>query len=85
MCENSYCFLLFALRVLPLVVVSNSNLVPNIAVTKANFLFKFFYLFYHLTGFCGREEERGSEKEINKKINSVWLMVKIRLLIQVVL
>jgi len=26
-----------------------------------------------LLGFCGREEERGSEKEINKKINSVWL------------
>ena len=29
-----------------------------------------------LLGFCGREEERGSEKEINKKINSVWLRCK---------
>ena len=42
-------------------------------------------LFYHLVGFRGREKERGSEKEINKKINSVWLMVKIRPLIYGVL
>ena len=29
-----------------------------------------------LLGFCGREEERGSEKEINKTMNSVWLRCK---------
>ena len=79
MCENSYCFLLFALRALPLVVVSNSNLVPNIAETKENFLFK--KKFILSLNWVLWQRERGSEKEINKKINSVWLLVKIRLLI----
>ena len=36
-------------------------------------------------GFCGREEMRGSEKEINKKINSIWLIEKIKELMQDVL
>ena len=26
--------------------------------------------------FCGKEEERGSEKEINKKVNCIWPMEK---------
>ena len=26
--------------------------------------------------FSGREEERGNEKEINKKVNCIWLMEK---------
>ena len=36
-------------------------------------------------GFCDREERRGSEKEINKKINSIWLIEKIKELMQDVL
>ena len=32
-------------------------------------------------GFCAGEEERESEKEINKKMNSIWLMGKIKVLI----
>ena len=43
---------------------------------------KKYILFYHLVGFCGREKEIESEKEINKKMNSIWLMVKIRPLMQ---
>ena len=31
-----------------------------------------------LIGFCGRGGEKGGKKEINKKMNSIWLMGKIR-------
>ena len=41
--------------------------------------------YYLLFGFGGTEKERGSKKEINKKMNSFWLMVKIRPLMSDVL
>ena len=41
-----------------------------------NNIYIYIYYFMPSVKFCGKEEERGSEKEINKKVNSIWLMEK---------